>query len=169
MASLKNSQAVPAMADLKAFRVKLLACVDRETALGDTAAQRSQYTELGRITPMWGQCVPVAMAVKGAFGGKLVRYELKVRLNGEVTKQVHWANHFDGQEIDLTSDQYNGDGIHAVDDSQHGVVGKPPKGPVPVEVLEVISKKVQSDFYYGRIGHRTHLLAERLKNHAAFT
>jgi hypothetical protein len=152
----------PSLSELEQFRKALLSCVDRDTTQAQNASQRRLYDEFSVICKMWGQCVPVAMAVKSRFGGKLVRYELKVRVNGEIQKQVHWANKIGGVEIDLTSDQYNGDGLHTIDDPAAGVIGTTGSGKLPVEVLEVLDKKEAGDFYYGSISNRTLLLAKRL-------
>jgi hypothetical protein len=148
---------------LRAFRARLLQAVDAETALAKDAAQRAENAEMHRITPMWGQCVPVSIAVKNRYGGQLVRYELNVQVKDRPPeKHVHWANQVDGRFFDLTSDQYNGDGLHAVDDPQYGIVGRNVSAPVPVNVLAVLKKKTQQDFYYGQISNRSKLLAKRL-------
>ena len=166
-ASVDASPAAPSNAALKAFRAVLLDCVNRETTQAQNKAQRDLYAEFEPACKMWGQCVPVAMAVKDKFGGELLRYELEVTVKGQKEKQIHYANHIGGVDIDLTSDQYNGDGLHAVDDSSHGVTESDGSGKLPVSLGKVLSKKTMSDFHFGRIKGTTILLGERLKQKGA--
>lgn len=51
-----------------------------------------------------GYCVVLATLVRGLYGGDIVRG----RINGE----PHYWNRIDGEEIDLTSCQFGGDGFH---------------------------------------------------------
>ncbi len=48
--------------------------------------------------PSSGHCAAVALIVQALFGGELV----STRLEGE----SHWFNRVDGQDIDLTGDQF---------------------------------------------------------------
>jgi hypothetical protein len=60
-------------------------------------------------TPSTGQCYVTAICVQDIFGGLL--------LQGDVKGVVHFWNRLpNGQEFDLTSDQFGGDGIHIVED-----------------------------------------------------
>jgi len=54
-----------------------------------------------------GQCYPTALLVKRVLGGKILR--------GLIMGEIHYWNKLpNGKQIDLTSDQYGGNGIDAV-------------------------------------------------------
>lgn len=70
---------------------------------------RKKYEESG--IKSYGQCYVSACIVFIIFGGKLKRARIK--------NDTHYWNILpDGTEIDLTSDQYDGDGIHPISEGR---------------------------------------------------
>jgi len=53
-----------------------------------------------------GQCYVTSLVIKRLFGGEVIR--------GHIGDEIHYWNKVDGVEVDLTSDQYGGDGINPV-------------------------------------------------------
>lgn len=60
----------------------------------------------GFQTKSRGQCYVTSLLVKKLLGGKV--------LEGKVKGERHYWNKIDGREIDLTSDQYGGDGFNPI-------------------------------------------------------
>lgn len=78
-----------------------LACVDVARELDPT-----------RTPPLRGWCVAVALMVRAVGGGTLVA-GIVVNDAGE-SEPHYWNRLADGREVDLTSDQYGGDGTTPV-------------------------------------------------------
>ena len=58
-----------------------------------------------------GHCAPVSVLVRRIYGGEIVGQTLAVGLTGYV--ETHFWNRLpNGKEIDLTSDQFGGDGLY---------------------------------------------------------
>lgn len=89
---------------IKAFRENAMRVAAEDTAY-DPAAYRSSIQSGG--SPLTGHCGAVAHAVQEQFGGDIVE--------GRVGKERHiWNRLPGGIEVDLTGDQYGGDGFHPV-------------------------------------------------------
>jgi hypothetical protein len=90
---------------IKTFREKCVSSWDKDTAYPGSL----KYNPLNSESR--GQCYVTALAVMMSFGGKLVR--------GITHEETHYWNKFTGGiEIDLTSDQFGGNGIHPVSASE---------------------------------------------------
>jgi hypothetical protein len=85
----------------------------------ETAYRKKDYSpEL----PSRGQCYVTSLLINHLFGGEIING--KVKYNGE----SHYWNIVNGKGVDLTSDQYGGDGIHPLPDrsfSKIRTVGNP--------------------------------------------
>ncbi len=89
---------------IKAFRENAMRVAAEDTAY-DPAAYRRSIQSGG--SPLTGHCGAVAHAVQEQFGGDIVE--------GRVGKERHiWNRLPGGIEVDLTGDQYGGDGFHPV-------------------------------------------------------
>ena len=90
--------------EIKALRENAMRVAAEDTAY-DPAAYRSSIQSGG--SPLTGHCGAVAYAVREQFGGDIVE--------GRVGKERHiWNRLPGGTEVDLTGDQYGGDGFHPV-------------------------------------------------------
>jgi hypothetical protein len=90
--------------EIKAFRENAMRVAAEDTAY-DPAAYRSSIQSGG--SPLTGHCGAVAYVVQEQFGGDIVE--------GRVGKERHiWNRLPGGTEVDLTGDQYGGDGFHPV-------------------------------------------------------
>jgi hypothetical protein len=77
-------------------------------AARDTAYDPLQYDASPRRSPLVGHCFVCALIVQDALGGHLVRG----RVNDGGTAHSHYWNELpSGIEVDITSDQFGGDGI----------------------------------------------------------
>ena len=76
-------------------------------------------------TPLCGMCVEVSLIIHGIFGGIL--------LSGFVGENQHYWNRLpDGRELDLTSDQFGGDGYAPL------ITGKPVDVPTPIPLTAIL-------------------------------
>lgn len=127
-----------------------------KVATRDTAMDAASYDEFApKTSALWGHCAIVAALVKSLFGGKLIRAVLQVQAGGKKEQQIHYFNEIDGKRYDLTSDQYLGDGLHAVTPQPR------PKANAPIAVLKILHEKVGSDGMIQR-ANRFKLLKQRL-------
>lgn len=84
---------------LHQLRARLSMCWSRDTAF------RKREWDKGKRSR--GQCYPTALLVQDLLDGDI--------LTGKVGEEYHYWNRLpDGTEVDFTSDQYGGDGIHPV-------------------------------------------------------
>jgi len=75
--------------------------------------------------PLAGMCVEVSLIVRGVFGGIL--------LSGFVGKEQHYWNRLpDGRELDITSDQFGGDGYAPL------IKGTPVDVPSPIPLTAIL-------------------------------
>lgn len=81
----------------------------------DTTYEKDEYRKQGNRS--FGQCYVTARTVNHILGWEILHY---VKRNEKINH--YWNRLPDGQEIDFTSDQFNGgDGIHKME----GFTGKP--------------------------------------------
>lgn len=66
----------------------------------------------GSSRPSGGQCLATAVLIRELFGGEIMM--------GIIGEDRHYWNRLNGIEVDLTSDQYGGDGYRPL----RGLVGK---------------------------------------------
>lgn len=85
--------------DLNILREKLEQCWDEKTSFCKNNDSR-------------GQCYVTALLLKDLFGGDVMHGYVELNEKNE----HHFWNRINGLEIDLTSDQYGGDGINPVTD-----------------------------------------------------
>lgn len=82
------------------LRMAMMAAANKDTA------HNPDKWETGNVA-LAGHCAAVAHVVREKFGGDIVV--------GRVNDETHYWNRLqDGTEVDLTSDQYGGDGINPV-------------------------------------------------------
>lgn len=89
-------------------RLSLIRSASLAVAEPDTCCYPKRYATLKKRnklpSPLWGHCAPVSHVVRAAFGGDfMVGYVKGIR--------NFWNRLPDGNEIDLTSCQYGGDGF----------------------------------------------------------
>lgn len=69
----------------------------------DTCFYKCQFVEKSGV----GQCFPTSLLIQSLLGGKI--------WHGHINMVNHFWNELpNGEEVDLTSDQFSGDGIHPV-------------------------------------------------------
>jgi len=100
--SYRKSQQTPSqtLSRAKGMRNKLKKCWSKETS----------YSEDYYTGGSDGQCYPTALVVQDELGGKIVRGDVPYE-NQKIYDPHFWNLLPGGIEIDLTSDQYGGDGI----------------------------------------------------------
>lgn len=107
--------AVPSDMELAAFRAACAAVAGPDATAWP-----------GRYNPIWGgplhnHCLAVACAVQARWGGQIVNG----RVGGDACS--HWWNLLpDGRTVDLTSEQFGGDGLHLPDGAEAWAVSAPP-------------------------------------------
>jgi len=71
----------------------------------DTAYDLNQYEQRKEKSNLAGHCAAVAHVVQQQFGGDIIA--------GQVQGELHYWNRLpDGLEVDLSSDQFGGDGLN---------------------------------------------------------
>lgn len=81
----------------------------RTVAAGDTAFDNESWQKLKETCPLNGHCYIVALIVQELHGGKLVRGVFE-----DSSISHYWNQLPSGIEVDLTGDQYGGDGFNPV-------------------------------------------------------
>ncbi len=126
--------------------IKELRKIFGEISSEKTAYDAKVYSENKSKTPVYGHCGCIATVIKDVYGGSILKGEA-------IPGHNHYWNQLpDGTAIDLTSDQYGGDGLNPVVKDKYRKHHFRNKNKRFAEFKELFLKKVEEKKHVLEIG-----------------